>query len=151
MRTSLFVAAVALTLIACGEAKAQGKALNSNPNLATLAQQIEAAKISGSCGDSSYLAGINADGSLVCKAFTQQGFTLTVVTQAFTFPGTTPSPYTATVNCPAGERATGGGYDSASTAPKASFPLSDGTGWRAQGAVNTNAGASITLYVVCLK
>ena len=59
--------AASLLLAACGEAVAQGKALNNNPNLVTLQDQINAAKVSGSCGEGSYLEGINADTRTNCR------------------------------------------------------------------------------------
>ena len=149
MRLVLSLAAVALTLAACGTANAQGRALNNNPNLQTLAQQIEAAKVTGSCGDQSFVTGINADGTLVCKAFTQQGFTLTVVSQAFTITGTAPG--SATVACPVGERVTGGGADAGLLAITKSMPASDGTSWIIQTAKGSSTPYSATAYAVCLK
>ena len=149
MRLVLPLVVVALTLAACGDVVAQGKALNNNPNLVTLSQQIEAAKVSGSCGDGSYLAGINADGSLVCKAFTQAGFTLTVVSQAFTITGTAPG--SATVACPVGERVTGGGADAGSLSITKSMPATDGTSWIIQTAKSVQMPYSATAYAVCLK
>ena len=149
MLKSIAIVAAVLSLAACGTANAQGKALNNNPNLVTLQDQINAAKISGSCGDGSYLAGINADGSLVCKSFTQQGFTLTVVTQAFTITGTAPG--SATVSCPVGERVTGGGADAGALSITKSMPATDGTGWIIQTAKGGSTPYSATAYAVCLK
>lgn len=143
----IFAIAAVAALSACGTANAQGKALNNNPNLVTLQDQINAAKISGSCGDGSYLSGVALDGSLICKAFTQQGFTVTVVSQSFT--AASNATFEATAACPTGERATGGGALS-TIALLGSYPLADGTGWKISGKA-LNPGASGTAYAVCLK
>lgn len=147
MTKTLFAISAFYVLAACGDAVAQGKALNNNPNLITLQDQINAAKVTGSCGDGSYLAGIAADGSLICKTFTVAGFTLTTVSQAFVAAGNTT--FDATISCPTGEKVTGGGALS-TVALLGSYPLSDGSGWKISGKA-LNAGASGTVYAVCLK
>ena len=139
-----------LALAACGgNANAQSKALNKNPNLVTLQEQINDAKVTGSCGDGSYLAGIDADGSLVCRAFTPQGLTLTVVTKAFSITGSAFG--SATVSCPAGERVTGGGVDAGVINITKTMPASDGTGWIIQTAKGGSSPYSAMAYAVCLQ
>jgi len=148
MTKTLFPVVALFALVACGDAIAQGKALNNNPNLATLAQQIEAAKITGSCGDGSYLAGIAADGSLICKTFTNAGVTLTVVSQSFNAAPNTI--FSAVAVCPVGEKATGGGVQTESAPMRPAYPLIDGSGFKLEGK-SGGAGASGTLYAICLK
>ena len=147
------IATLALAVSAAVSAAPGGQALNNNPNLATLADQIEEAKITGSCGEGSYVVAIDEEGVLVCETATGgniSGILTAVSASVLVTPG---SARPLQINCPAGSKATGGGGSFGNYGVAHSYPLSDLTGWmlKSDKIPGDGTAATLTGYVICLQ